>query len=132
MTSTELPWRIRDRALRPFAFAVSLATAVLAAAIATNTAVGSLLDGAPGHIVGLAAGAAVIALWAGWWSSNDHWMRLGLFLTTGVWSAAATILAIDIGVINVNTALSACWALAAGGAWLLEAANPRRPRGPGE
>ena len=123
MAETHLPWRVLDRLVRPYAFAVSGATAVIAWACWAGIAVGLLLDGLPGRIVAAAGFAVVGLLWAGWWGSRDAWMRAGLFITTGVWASVAAILAIDVGVWNVNTALSACWAIASGGAWLLEASD---------
>lgn len=130
MGDTNLPWRLRGRFLRPYAFAVSIATAVIAYAILCGVAVGRLLNDGSGLITGCVGVAATLLLWAGWWAKSDRWMRWGLFWTTGVWAAVATILAYDVGVWNVNTLLAACWALASGGAWLLEATD--RVRGTGE
>lgn len=128
MSSTNLPWRLRGRFLRPYAFAVSIATAVIAYAILCHVAVGRLLNDGPGVITGIVGLAASILLWAGWWAKSDRWMRWGLFWTTGVWAAVTTILAFDVGVWNVNTLLAGCWALASGGAWLLEVTDHREGR----
>lgn len=127
MTSTELPWRVwGGRTLRPYSFAVSVATAVLTYAVLAGVAVGDLLDGLPGLIVGVAGVGSVLALWGGWWLRSNTWMRWGLFWTTGVWVAAAAVLALDAGHSTmVSAALAACWAVASGGAWLLEAGAPR-------
>ena len=43
-----LPWRVLDRAVRPYALAVSLATSVSVWSVSTDRAVGQLLDGWPG------------------------------------------------------------------------------------
>lgn len=115
------------RLLRPYALAVSLATAVITYACLHEIAVGALLSGPGGKIVALVGGISVGLLWVGWWVDRDRWMRWGLFLTTGVWTSVTTILAIDIGWWNVNPALAACWAIASGGAWLLEAVDRGAP-----
>ena len=88
----------------------------------TESAVGQLLDEAPGHLVGTAAAAAVALLWAGWWARSDRLMRAGLIWTTGVWAAVGTVLALDIGS-QPSMWLAWCWAIASGGAWLLETSD---------
>lgn len=115
------------RLLRPYALAVSLATAVITYACVQEIAVGALLSGSAGKVTAGVGCVSVLLLWVGWWVDHERWMRWGLFLTTGVWTSVATILAIDIGLANVNTALAACWAIASGGAWLLEAADRGAP-----
>lgn len=128
MTSTDLPWRVRGRVLRPYAFAVSIATAVVTYSILAGVALGRTLDGTvPGVIVGLAGAGASVLLWVGWWAKSDRWMRWGLFWTTGVWASVWTILSFDVGWWNVSTMLAGCWAMASGGAWLLEVSNHPRP-----
>ncbi len=128
MTDTDLPWRIAGRIIRPYALAVSLATLVIVWSIATEAAVGQLLDGPPGRIVAAAAAAAVALLWAGWWMRSDRLMRAGLIWATGVWAAVGTVLALDIGS-QPSMWLAWCWAIASGGAWLLETtdADTRQP-----
>ena len=110
MSDTHLPWQLWGRKVRPYVLAVSLSTAVIAYACLTGIAVGRLLDGATGIIVGAVAVITVAALW---------WGR-GLLWSAGVWAAITTILATDVGLVNVNTLLSAAWVIASGGAWLLE------------
>lgn len=84
---------------------------------------GQLLDGGPGRIVAVVSAASVALLWVGWWGQSDKWMRYGLFLTAGVWTAVWMILSLDIGFVSVSGLLAGCWAGASGGAWLLEAAD---------
>ena len=127
MPDTSLPWRIFGRLIRPYALAVSLATLVIVWSIATEAAVGQLLDGIPGHIVGTGAGLAVGLLWSGWWGRSEKFMRAGLLWTTSVWAAVGTILALDIGS-QPSMWLAWCWALASGGAWILEVSDPTRAR----
>ncbi len=128
MTDTDLPWRIFGRLIRPYALAVSLATLVIIWSMVTEAAVGQLLDQAPGHMVGTAAALAVALLWAGWWMRSDRLMRAGLIWTTGVWATVGTVLALDIGS-QPSMWLAWCWAVASGGAWLLETtdADTRQP-----
>ena len=120
MSETHLPWHLWGRKVHPYALAVSIATAVIAYACLVGIAVGKLLDGPTGVIVGAAAVATVAALWWGWLAKSEAWMHRGLIWSAGVWAAIATILAIDVGPINVNTLLAAAWVIASGGAWLLE------------
>lgn len=129
MTDTELPWRIFGRLIRPYALAVSLATGIIAYACAASVAVGQLLDGPPGRIVAAAAAAAVALLWAGWWARSDRLMRWGLFTTTGVWTAVWMVLSLDIGFGAVLPMLAGCWAVASGGAWLLETTDKQPDTG---
>ena len=129
MPDTSLPWRIFGRLIRPYALAVSLATLVVRLSGATSSAVGPLVDGGPGHLVGAGAALAVGLLWAGWWARSEKMMRAGLLWTTGVWAAVGTILALDIGS-QPSMWLAWCWALASGGSWVLETVDtqPRRGR----
>ena len=120
MSDTALPWSLWGRKVRPYALAVSLSTAVIAWACLAGIAVGKLLDGPTGVIVGAAAVAAVAAMWWGWLARSEMWMHRGLLWSAGVWAAVTTILATDVGIVNVNTLLSAAWVIASGGAWLLE------------
>ncbi len=120
MSDTALPWSLWGRKVRPYALAVSIATAVIAYACLVGIAVGKLLDGPTGVIVGSRAVVTVAALWWGWLAKSEAWMHRGLIWSAGVWAAIATILAIDVGPINVNTLLAAAWVIASGGAWLLE------------
>lgn len=124
MTSTELRRRVTGRAVRPYALAVSLATAVIGYATLANIAVGKQLDGLPGDIIAAAAWAAVAALWWGWWSRSDRWMARGLLWSAAVWAAVGTVLTFEGGA-WVSAALAWCWTLASGGAWLLERDDPR-------
>ena len=121
MTSTELPWQVRGRKIRPYAFAVSLASAVVAYAILVrHDDAGSHLESGSGVLVGWAAAAAVLLLWWGWWAQSDRTMRAGLLLTAGVFAARAAIVWLDQGTVGAAWLLSVAWCVASGGAWLLE------------
>ena len=120
MSDTHLRRRLWGRKVRPYALAVSIATGVIAWACLTGIAVGRLLHGATGIIVGTVAVITVAALWWGWLAKSEAWMLRGLLWAAGVWAAITAILTADVGLINVNTLLSAAWVLASGGAWLLE------------
>lgn len=126
MSDTNLPWRIFGRAIRPYALAVSVATAVIAVACLQHVAVGKLLDGVAGDILGWVAALTAAALWVGWVAGSDRIMRAGLLWSAGVWGAVTTVLLVD-GVVWVNWALAAPWVIASGGAWLIEqSANRER------
>lgn len=125
MASTELPWQVRGRKIRPYAFAVSLASAVVAYAILVrHDDAGSHLESGSGVIVGWAALAAVLLLWWGWWTQSERAMRTGLLLTSGVFAARAAIVLLETGTASVAALLSiawcVAWCVASGGAWLLE------------
>jgi len=121
MTSTELPWQVWGRKIRPYALAVSLASAVVAWAILVkHNDAGSHLESGSGVLVGWAAAAAVLLLWWGWWAQSDRTMRAGLLLTAGVFAARAAIVWLDQGTVGAAWLLSVAWCVASGGAWLLE------------
>ena len=111
--------------MRPYPFAVSLATAVVATVLFTHRTVGQLLDGLPGLIVASVAASSVFMLWVGWWFRDDGYMRFGLSQSTFVWGAVTGILALDIGMTSPDTLLAACWCVASGGSWLLERVDDR-------
>lgn len=121
MTSTELSWHVWGRKIRPYAFAVSMASAVVAYAILVrHDDAGSHLESGSGLIVGWAALAAVLLLWWGWWAQSDRAMRAGLLITAGVFAARAAIVLMEGGPGTIATLLSVAWCVASGGAWLLE------------
>jgi len=121
VTSTELPWQVWGRKIRPYALAVSLASAVVAWAILVrHDDAGSHLESGSGVLVGWAAAAAVLLLWWGWWAQSDRTMRAGLLLTAGVFAARAAIVWLDQGTVGAAWLLSVAWCVASGGAWLLE------------
>lgn len=119
-----LPWRIFGRIVKPYAFAVAFATAVVSWAVIAGVAVGALLDDWPGHIVGVVGWAAVVMLWAAWWSQSDRWMQRGLLATVFVWASVWAILLVDGA--YVSAWLSFAWAIASAGAWILEALDRER------
>ena len=123
-----LPWRVVGRAVRPYAFAVSLATSVSVWSVATDRAVGALLDGLPGAVIAAYGVIAVALLWLGFWARRDHWMRWGLLASAGYWAAVGTVIILEPGVALVSGWLALCWMLASGGAWALEKIDARRRR----
>ncbi len=121
MTSTELPWQVRGRKIRPYALAVSLASLIVAWAILVrHHDAGSHLESGPGVLVGWAALAACLLLWHGWWAQSDLTMRAGLLITAGVFAARAAIVFMEGGAGTIAALLSVGWCVASGGAWLLE------------
>jgi hypothetical protein len=130
MTDSNLPWMIFNRKMRPFSFALCLSTALITYATLTGVPVGELLDGTTsGKIIGGVGIIAVLLLLFGYWFRSDRSMVSGLLLSTGVWMSVTTVLALDIGFFAVSTLSAGCWAIAAGGAWLLEVShNPKTRR----
>ena len=121
MTSTELPWTVLGRKVRPYALAVSLASLIVAWAILVrHDDAGSHLESEPGVLVGWAAFAACLLLWHGWWAQSDRTMRAGLLITAGVFAARAAIVFMEGGAGTIAALLSVAWCVASGGAWLLE------------
>ena len=121
-----LPWLMFGRAVRPYAFAVSLATTVSVWSVSTDRAVGQLLDGLPGAVIAACGVLAVALLWAGFWARRDAWMRTGLLASAGYWAAIGAVIMLEPGVSLVSGWLAYCWMVASGGAWLLEKTDRRR------
>lgn len=122
MTRTELPWLIAGRLVRPYALAVSLACATLGALIVTGQS--RYGTGYWSHTVALLSFTAAALLWAGWWHSGhlgNALMRHGLLLSAGVFAARGTFMILSGE--PIAGAFVACWAVASGGAYLLEATS---------
>lgn len=118
-----LPWRVFGRVIRPFSFAVSLATAVLTVGIVTNQTVGVSLDGVAGHLIGVAAAASTVLMWWGWWGRSVWAMTQGLLVSAGVWAAAGAAILFE-GASWVSGCVALCWAIASAGSWILEVNDP--------
>ena len=121
MGRTELPWLIAGRHVRPYAFAVSLATANLAAIILTNRSVWGTPGDAWSLVVAAVAIGSTVLLWAGFWLRHSALMEHGLLLSVAVFTARG----VYIGLVGGSGAwwtagLSFAWGIASGGAWLLE------------
>jgi len=114
-----LPWRFLRRQVRPYALAVSIACAVIVASMFTGSGVGNLLDQGLGKAIGAAALITVGLLWSGWWTRSKRLMDHGLLLSTAVWAAVATVILVE-GSSWPSGCLAIAWAVASGGAWLLE------------
>jgi hypothetical protein len=118
----ELRTPFLGRPVRPFHFAVFIATAALAA---TNIdGVGTILTGPASHIVGVVASLAAALLLVGWVTEADRPAEWGLLLAAGVWVSRATFATL-VGAGWFAVALSSAWAVGAGGAYLLERADHR-------
>ena len=114
-----LPWLVLRRAVKPYALAVSLACAVIVVSMFTNSGIGNLLDQGLGKAIGAAALVTVGLLWSGWWLRSKRLMDHGLLLSTAVWAAVATVILVE-GSSWPSGCLAVAWAVASGGAWLLE------------
>lgn len=114
-----LPWTFLRRTVRPYAFAVSLATAIVFCSMLTESGVGQTLDGVAGKVIGIAAGAVTVLMWAGWWLQRPRLMEHGLLLSTAAWASVATVVLLE-GSSWPSGLLAVAWMIASGGAWLLE------------
>ena len=122
-----LPWRFLRRQVRPYALAVSLATAVVFCSMLTESGVGEVLDSWPGKAIGVAAGVTTVLLWVGWWTQRRWPMVEGLLLSSAVW-ASVSVVVLTEGASWPSGLLAAAWMIASSGAWLLEV-NDLRGRG---
>lgn len=114
----ELPYTIFGRHLRPFSFALMLATFTIALQF-------YLLPEAPGegwsqHVMGTLGMLGVLGLFFGWALKSDPVHDFGLLFVSGVWVGRTFLFGAQNDWLYVGTYLSACWAIAAIGAWLLE------------
>lgn len=123
MTDTDLPWLIFGRKMRPYSFALSIATGVITWSIFSGNTIGKLLDAAPGQFAGFIGLATVLLLVGGFWFRSDRLMTVGLLLSAGLWSTITVITGMEIGFMAVSTMMAGCWAIASAGAWLLEVSH---------
>lgn len=120
MTDTDLPWLIFGRKMRPYSFALSIATGVITWSIFSGNTIGQLLDATPGQFAGVVGVFTVLLLVCGFWFRSDRLMTIGLLLSAGLWTTVTVITGMEIGFFSVSTMMAGCWAVASGGAWLLE------------
>jgi len=121
-----LPWTFLRRTVRPYAFATSLASAVIFASMLTESGVGQDLDGPAGKAIGIAAGGVTLLMWFGWWLQRTSLMEHGLLLSTAVWASVASIVLLE-GASWPSGLIAAAWMVASGGAWLLEVNDKGSP-----
>lgn len=119
-----LPRRIAHRAVKPLSFWVSIYTFLLALMILSDQAIGKLLDGPIGDGVGLAAAAATVLLWVGWWGQRHATMCHGLLLAASVISAVIATVFAEYGLVNWSAWLSVPVAGLCASAWYLEVSDP--------
>lgn len=121
LSPTDLPWSAFGRRVKPLAFAASLANASIALGLADPDI---YFIQVPHTLVMLAALAAVLAFWFGWWLNVVRLVQIGLLLTVGVFAARAALSGLSIGFFDPITWLSVSWVVASGGAFLLEKRAP--------
>lgn len=126
--ATELPVLVWGRPVKPLALALMLACGVLGY---INLAGRGVLAGTAWATgLGVLAAAVVALLAAGWAARAQRAAEAGLLLGAGLWAGRTAALVAVTGPWQWEAWLSACWAVASGGAWLLERAQPaRRPGG---
>ena len=121
MTRAELKTlRFMARPIKPLALALTIATFVLFVGYDLTNA--DSLGGSPaGDFVGLVGLASALVLTVGWWRRSQTLAELGLLLASGVWITRAATLALEGFPDPIAFFLSSAWAIAAAGAYLLEA-----------
>ena len=122
---THLPWMFLGRKVRPFAFAVTIATATMCWLMVTSTSSLQSFDH-PGVHVGYFAILTVFSLIWGWWRKDDCWAMWGLLLSAGVWTGVSILLVADGPRSWPQVILAFAWAIGSGGAYLAESINERR------
>lgn len=131
MSDTNLPWMLFGRKIRPYSFAVSIASLVIVfGLLIKQDDSGDVLDHTlAGYIIGGTALTSVFLLWGGYIVRSDRWMQYGLLLSTGFFMGRWMFLSLDGSFTKVNAMLSFCWAIASGGAYLIEVVSHRRDTG---
>ena len=131
MGRTELPWLLLGRHVRPLSLGISLACAVLVALILTSSSVWGAQDW---WSLGVAiiAGAATLALWAGFWVPSSVLMEHGLMMAAIAFGVRGGYIG-SAGHWTLGSTLTAClswtFVVMAGGAWLLERSTGGRGYG---
>jgi hypothetical protein len=125
----ELRTPFLGRTVRPFHFAVTISTGVIAASNLTRETV-TFLGHIPSNLIGGFALVAATLLTLGWWFRNDWAAEWGLLIATGVWATRAAYIGLTNESMYVfgttaSVVLSLAWAVGAGGAYLLERADHR-------
>ena len=127
MARTELPWMVAGRLVRPYALAVSLAALFQGLLIMTGSTTYGTSEWA--SIIAFSAFASTALLWVGWWAESTDLMQHGLLLSAGCFAARAAYVLLDSQA-WMAAGFLACWSIASGGAFLLEATtgHKRWPR----
>ena len=125
MTRGDLPWTVSGRTVKPLAFAQMLALLVIAWAYLLDAAEPQM-EVPLGDVTGVAALVAAGMLMFGWAANSQRWAEIGLLIGAGVWVARASVVAlVGYGTDPVAFWLSLCWAVSAGGAFMLESMDWR-------
>lgn len=110
-----------DRPWKPYALGLVVVCFAVSIAIFTGqTALGHLLTGPVGIVVGIAAMGTAILLTVGWWRESQTMIERGLFLSIGVWGTNSALLTIDAGLWDILTWLAIPWLLVSSASWWLE------------
>ena len=82
-----------------------------------------------GDVVAVAAGAAAVALTAGWWARDQRMAEVGLLLAAGVYITRAMFILATVGITAQGVYLSLGGAFIAAGSYVLEVRDPRGRNG---
>ena len=114
----ELPWHVFGRRIRPFSFSLMLAT--LAVGIQFQVQVEAPGEELHQNIMFGLAIVGVSLLFAGWVTIRDWVHDYGLLIVSGVWMGRTALYVMQDDWEQIGLYLSACWAVSAVGAWMIE------------
>lgn len=127
MPPMNLRWTIWGRPVKPVAF--SLMVTMLILTVINVTDYGILTDHAAGDV--LAGGALFTAgmLGYGWYMRSQMVAEIGLVCAFFVWTTRFCLGLMLAPITNEGIYLSLCWAVVAGGSYLLEKTDNKYDRG---
>lgn len=116
--TTNLPYELWGRPVKPVAAAIAASMSVLAL---TNALSVGVVEGFASHVILAAAAAAGTALAGGWIGNSQRMVEWGLLLATGVWVVRTVFVGLTEGWGFYGLYLNMCWVAVAGSTYLLEA-----------
>lgn len=120
MSRLDLPLKVYGRPLKPLALSVMLSMVVIA--VINVLDVGLAADHLWGDFIGLLAAVSAAAMAGGWFARSQSMAEVGMLIAAGVWMVRGVFALLYNGSVPIGYgwAFSFCWALAAGGAYMLE------------
>lgn len=121
-SSFPLVW---GRMVMPLALMTSMWAAFIAVSVPTNQAMGRLLSGPVGEIIGVAAASACLLLVCGWCARSMWALRQGLLLSACFSGGVTATLVAEFGPLSVSAWLASPWIVGCGLSWLIEVRDHR-------
>jgi len=113
------------RMVMPLAIMASMWSAFIAVAVLTDQAMGRMLAGPIGEVIGAVAALACGLLVGGWWARSMWALRQGLILTACFSGAVTCTLLAEFGTWSVSAWLASPWIVGCALAWLIEVRDQR-------